>query len=85
MDNVSIYCRIINALMLLLVTMEIKNKFTPEPKIKLMDQTQQILRYHHYSINTEKTCCEQNNLVWEPKQRAHSQPNVRLGGLAAGL
>ena len=29
--------------------MEIKNKFIPDPKIKLMDQVRQVLRYHHYS------------------------------------
>ncbi|MBU2621698.1 MAG: integron integrase [Proteobacteria bacterium] len=38
--------------------MEIKNKFKPDPKIKLMDQVRQVLRYHHYSLSTEKTYCD---------------------------
>ena len=38
--------------------MEIKNKFIPDPKIKLMDQVRQVLRYHHYSMSTEKTYCD---------------------------
>lgn len=44
--------------MILNVTMEIKNKFKPDPKIKLMDQVRQVLRYHHYSLSTEKTYCD---------------------------
>jgi integron integrase len=35
--------------------MEIKPKFTPDPKLKLMDQVRQVLRYHHYAITTERT------------------------------
>ena len=46
---------IFRRLTILIVTMEIKNKFTPDPQIKLMDQVRQILRYHHYSMSTEKT------------------------------
>lgn len=37
--------------MIFAVIMEIKNKF------KLMDQVRQVLRYHHYSLSTEKTYC----------------------------
>ena len=33
-------------------------KFTPNPNMKLMDQVRQIMRYHHYAINTEKTYCK---------------------------
>ena len=35
-----------------------KPKFKPDPKLKLMDQTRQVLRYHHYAYRTEKTYCE---------------------------
>ena len=35
-----------------------KPKFKPNPKLKLMDQTRQVLRYHHYALRTEKTYCE---------------------------
>lgn len=38
--------------------MENKRKFTPDPKLRLMDQVRQVLRYHHYSLNTEKTYCD---------------------------
>ena len=30
-------------------------KFRPDPNLKIMDQVIQVLRYHHYSYNTEKT------------------------------
>ena len=33
-------------------------KFTPDPKLKLMDQVVQVLRYHHYAYRTEKIYCE---------------------------
>ncbi len=33
-------------------------KFTPNPSLKLMDQVRQVLRYHHYAINTERTYCQ---------------------------
>ena len=38
--------------------METKTKFTPNPDLKLMDQVRQVLRYHHYAFNTEKTYCK---------------------------
>ena len=38
--------------------METKPKFTPNPNLKLMDQVRQVLRYHHYAFNTEKTYCK---------------------------
>ena len=34
------------------------SKFTPNPSLKLMDQVRQVLRYHHYAINTERTYCQ---------------------------
>jgi len=37
--------------------MEYKQKFQPDPELKLMDQVVQVLRYHHYSYRTEKTYC----------------------------
>jgi len=36
---------------------EIKNKFEPDPELKLMEQVVQVLRYHHYSYRTEKVYC----------------------------
>ena len=44
--------------MILAVNMEIKNKFKLDPRLKLMDQVRQVLRYHHYSLSTEKTYCD---------------------------
>jgi hypothetical protein len=38
--------------------MENKPKFKPNPKLKLMDQVRQVLRYHHYSFRTEQTYCD---------------------------
>ena len=35
--------------------MENKPKFKPDPKLKLMDQVRQVLRYHHYAYRTEQT------------------------------
>jgi len=35
--------------------MENKPKFTPNPKLKLMDQVRQVLRYYHYAYRTEQT------------------------------
>ena len=35
--------------------MESKKKFKPVPKLKLMDQVKQLMRYHHYVYRTEKT------------------------------
>jgi uncharacterized protein YpiB (UPF0302 family) len=34
-----------------------KPKFKPDPKLKLMDQVRQVLRYHHYAYRTEQTHC----------------------------
>jgi integron integrase len=33
-------------------------KFHPNPKLKLMDQVREVLRYHHYSYRTEQTYCQ---------------------------
>ena len=38
--------------------MENKPKFRPNPNLKLMDQTREVLRYHHYSYRTEQTYCQ---------------------------
>ena len=38
--------------------MENKPKFHPNPKLKLMDQVQEVLRYHHYAYRTELTYCQ---------------------------
>jgi len=32
-----------------------KQKFKSDPKLKLMEPVRQVLRYHHYAYNTEKT------------------------------
>jgi site-specific recombinase XerD len=38
--------------------MEKRSKFKPDPKLKLMDQVRQVLRYHHYAYRTEQTYCD---------------------------
>ena len=38
--------------------MENKQKFRPDPTLKLMDQVRQVLRYHHYAYRTEHTYCD---------------------------
>ncbi len=35
-----------------------ENKFRPDPKLKLMDQVREVLRYHHYAYRTEQTYCD---------------------------
>ncbi|MFH2057574.1 MAG: integron integrase [Pseudomonadota bacterium] len=35
--------------------MENKPKFRPDPTLRLMDQVQEVLRYHHYAYRTEQT------------------------------
>jgi len=37
--------------------MENKEKFRPDPQLRLMDQVRQVMRYHHYAYRTEKTYC----------------------------
>lgn len=37
--------------------MEERAKFKPNPKLKLMDQVKEVLRYHHYAYRTEQTYC----------------------------
>ena len=39
-------------------SMENEPKFKPDPKLKLMDQVRQVLRYHHYAYRTEQTYCD---------------------------
>ncbi len=38
--------------------MEIKPKFKPDPRLKLMEQVHEVLRYHHYAYRTEKSYCD---------------------------
>jgi integron integrase len=38
--------------------MENKQKFRPDPQLRLMDQVRQVMRYHHYAYRTEKTYCD---------------------------
>ena len=38
--------------------MENKEKFRPDPQLRLMDQVRKVMRYHHYAYRTEKTYCE---------------------------
>ena len=38
--------------------MENNNKFRPDPRLKLMDQVRQVLRYHHYAFRTEQAYCD---------------------------
>ena len=38
--------------------MESKKKFTPNPKLKLLDQVKEVLRYYHYALRTEQTYCD---------------------------
>lgn len=35
--------------------MESKAKFRPNPKLRLMDQIREVMRYHHYAYRTEQT------------------------------
>ncbi len=35
--------------------MESQSKFRPDPKLKLMDQVKEIMRYNHYAYRTEQT------------------------------
>ena len=48
---------ILNICMALVNSMKNKNKpkFKPDPKLKLIGQMRQVLRYHHYSYRTEQT------------------------------
>lgn len=38
--------------------MKNKPKFQPDPKLKLLDQVRQVLRYHHYAYRTEEIYCK---------------------------
>ena len=38
--------------------MESNKKFKPDPRLKLMDQVRQVLRYHHYAYRTEQAYCD---------------------------
>jgi len=43
--------------------MENQAKFRPDPKLKLMDQILQVMRYHHYAYRTEQTYCQWIRLI----------------------
>jgi integron integrase len=38
--------------------MENKPSFRPNPELKLMDQTREVLRYYHYAYRTEQAYCD---------------------------
>lgn len=38
--------------------MEIKPKFKPDSRLRLMEQVKQVLRYYHYAYRTEQTYCD---------------------------
>ena len=38
--------------------MENESLFKPNPKLKLMDQVREVLRYYHYAYRTEQTYCK---------------------------
>jgi hypothetical protein len=40
------------------MSIENQPKFLPNPKLKLMDQVKEVLRYHHYTYRTEQTYCQ---------------------------
>jgi len=40
------------------MSIENQPKFLPNPKLKLMDQVKEVLRYHHYIYCTEQTYCQ---------------------------
>jgi len=40
------------------VIMENKEKFRPDPQLRLMDQVRQVMRYHHYAYRIEKMYCD---------------------------
>jgi hypothetical protein len=37
--------------------MDIKIKFKPNPKYRLMNQVREVLRYYHYAYSTEQSYC----------------------------
>ncbi|HEB32691.1 MAG TPA: hypothetical protein ENI15_17745 [Spirochaetes bacterium] len=59
--------------------MENSKKFRPDPKLRLMDQVRQVLRYHHYACRTEQTYCD-----WVKKFVQFHEMKIReRGGLSA--
>jgi len=59
---------------MLILNMESQSKFRPDPKLKLMDQLREGLRYHHYAYRTEQTYCQwyQSPGLW-PTQTNHGK------------
>jgi len=54
--------------------MESQSKFRPDPKLKLMDQLREVLRYYHYAYRTEQTDCQwYQNLGLRPTQTNHGE------------
>ena len=45
-------------------SMENSKKFRPDPKLRLMDQVRQVLRYHHYAYRTEQTYCKLDHALY---------------------
>ena len=37
------------------ITSNIKDGFIPNPKLKLLDQVSEVMRFKHYSLRTERT------------------------------
>jgi integron integrase len=58
--------------------MENKPKFRPNPKLKLMDQVREVLRYHHYAYRTEQTYCQ-----WILRYIRHFGGKTHLNSLGA--
>ena len=38
--------------------MENDKRFKPNPKLKLMDQVREVLKYYHYAYSTEQSYCK---------------------------
>ncbi len=41
--------------LLLIVVLTTPAKFRPNPHLRLMDQVREVLRFHHYALQTERT------------------------------
>ena len=41
-----------------IATMDIKNKFKPNPDLKIIEQVREVMRFHHYKYRTEQTYCD---------------------------
>jgi integrase len=43
---------------MIIINMDTKIKYKPNPELKLMDQVREVLRYNHYAYRTEQTYCQ---------------------------